>query len=248
MNLHQLQLEMLENIYTGSLNQKQAIYSNNTKIALANHLQTIYIVCHKMVGTFFFKKACLDYIQQHYLTEYDLTFYGEFFSENLTNIIDHKLPKNYIKNEGLNCLPDLAKWEWAIHQALCGPNYLNLFNHADVLTDANFKNRQVVFPPGCALLKSSYPLEKIWRAHQTNEINQRDFILNIECGEYYWWIGLVESELLIQPLSKSAWLFLNEVKNKGLMPVLEQASETNQYATLIDILVDLLRKGQLILL
>ncbi len=239
---------MLENIYTGSVNQKQSIYSNHTKTTLANHLQNIYIVCHKMVGASFFKKACLEYIEKYYLTEYDLTFYGEFFSEHLADIIKYKLSKNEIKKESLNCLPDLAKWEWAIHQTLCGPNYFNALNHADILLETNFKNKNIAFPSGCTIIQSIYPLEKIWCAHQSDEINQKEYVLNIEYGEYYWWLGLVEGKLLIHSLTKLTWLFLNEVKNKGLMPVLEQASETNQYFNLIDILVDLLRKGQLILL
>lgn len=246
--LYDIQLEMLENIYSGSLNQKQAIYSSHTQVTLSSHLETVYTTCFKMVGLSFFKKACLEYIQQYYLTEYDLTFYGEFFSGHLADIIAYKLPITCNKNEGLNCLSDLAKWEWAIHKALCGPNYFNLFNHADELSELDFKNKNIVLPEGCTLIQSSYPLEKIWHVHQSNEINQNEYMLNIECGEYYWWIGLVESKLLIHSLSKSAWLFLNEVKSKGLMPILEQASEINQRLNLTNNLVSSLRDGRLILL
>jgi hypothetical protein len=245
--LHHIQLEMLESIYTGSLNQEKAIYSSHTKAALTSHLEAIYITCFKMVGPSFFKKACLEYIQQYYLTEYDLTFYGEFFSQHLKDILEHKLPENYIKKSSLKCLPDLARWEWAIHKALCGPNYFNLFNHVDELLDLDLKNKNVVLSKGCTLIQSSYPLEKIWDVHQSNKINQNEYVLNIEYGEYYWWIGLVESELLIQPISKSSWFFLDEVKNKGLMPVLEQALETNQDFTFMENLVNSLMKGQLIL-
>lgn len=239
---------MLEHIYTGSLNQQQAIYHTHTNVTLANHLESVYITCNKMVGVSFFKKACLEYIRQYCLTEYDLTFYGEFFSTHLANIIEHKLPKTYIKNEGLNCLPDVAKWEWAIHRALCGPNNFNVFNHVDFLSDLDFKNKQVVFPEGCTIIKSDYPLEKIWRAHQTKAINQKEYVLNIQCGEYYWWIGLVENDLLIQPLSKSTWFFLHEVKCKGLSVVLENTAIADHTINFSNELVESLRKGRLILL
>ena len=88
-----MQLEMLEHIYAGNLKSKQAIYCSHTKATLTSHLEAVYATCYKMVGSSFFKKACLEYIQHYYLTEYDLTFYGEFFSEHLTDIIEHKLPE-----------------------------------------------------------------------------------------------------------------------------------------------------------
>ena len=123
-----------------------------------------------------------------------------------------------------------------------------MFNHAKVLSNLDFKSKNIVLPEGCTIIESVYPLEKIWRAHQSNEINQNEYVLNIECGEYYWWIGLVENELLVQPLSKSAWFFLNEVKNKGLCATLEQLLAVNHHINPTQDLVDLLRKGQLILL
>lgn len=245
--LHHIQLEILESIYKSSLDKKKAIYSSHTKAALTNHLEEIYITCFKMVGPSFFKKACLEYIQQYYLTEYDLTFYGEFFSAHLKDILEHKLPESYIKKSSLKCLPDLARWEWAIHKALCGPNYFNLFNHADELLDLDLKNKNIILPKGCTLIQSCYPLEKIWDVHQSNKINQNEYVLNIECEEYYWWVGLVESKLVIQSLSKPSWFFLDEVKNKGLMPVIEEALETNQHDSFIKNLVNSLREGQLIL-
>lgn len=250
MNLLQIQLNMLQNIYSDSLKASHNIYTNNTKMALSHHLETVYPVCYQWVGEQFFKKACFEYIQQYYLTEYDLTFYGAFFSDFLDNIIQHKLDKNAKKKEALACLPDLAKWEWAIHQAQCGPNYVNLFLEADKLKNLNlnFDEQDIIFPKGSTLLESNYPIEKIWQGHHTNQIQQTEIELNRVSEKYYWWIGLSNNHLLKQSLSQATFLFLNEIRGRGILAAIDWVAEIGLEIDVVEDLVSSLQKGRLILL
>ena len=91
-------------------------------------------------------------------------------------------------------------------------------------------------------------IEKIWQAHQSNEINNPHYELTIEMGEYYWWIGLVDSQLLKQRISHSTFLLLSDIKNKGILPALEGVAEKGLEVNATTDLVISLQKGRLILL
>lgn len=248
MNLLQIQLNMLENIYTDKLSDKKKIYSTNTKIALSAHLEMIYPVCQQWVGESFFKKACFDYIQKYPLSHYDLTFYGTLFSAYLKDLVENKLPKNADKNNILDCLPDLVKWEWALHFAQCGPNHINRFREPIDRAEIDFEKVEIGLPNGCSLIYSTYPIEKLWLVHESKEINHPDFDLKLNQGEYYWWIGLVDGQLLKQSISQSTFLLLNEIRHRGILAAIDRVTEITLEINVIDNLVNSLKEGRLILL
>ena len=241
MSLHELQVSMLAQIYSRRFQSAQNIYIHNTYIALSTHLQSIYTVCHQMVGPVFFKKACYDYIQENRLKTYDITFYGEGFSHFLAYILENKLPGSIDKNSVLKGLPDLAQWEWAIHFAQCGLNHINHIGSKAV------DKKNMLFPSGSSLVHSYFPLEEIWAVHKNKKIDQEGFMLKLNLEPKYWYIGLLDGELSIQNMTASEFVLLANIKNKGSDATIAHEIKSRQYLDIVKDLAESLRQGRLIL-
>jgi hypothetical protein len=237
MNLLDFQNNIIDDIYAKKSSVMPEIYALNTKTALKNQLESVYPVCQKIVGNKFFYKACDEYIHKNCLKSYDLTFYGQTFSEHLNKII---LNLELSIRDKIKYLPDLAKWEWGIHFAQCGPNNHNFFKYPEDLLNINLDDKEIISPKNSTLIYSNYGIEAIWQAHESDWIKNQDFELQINLGAYYWFIGLVNNQLEIQTLTQSEFQILTKIKSVGI-------SECHMEPDLNNNLVDSLHKGRLIL-
>lgn len=107
-----------------------------------------YPVVRAIVGAEFFELLARDYAQAAPSTSGDLHEYGA----QLAAFLD-----GYVQTRDLPYLPDVARLEWCVHLA---------YYAADAPPFDLARPTQARLAPGCALLESAWPLQRIWEAHQ----------------------------------------------------------------------------------
>lgn len=151
--------ELLDHIDGQGLtpSQRLQIYRNNCLISLTEALKATYPVLHRLVGDGFFRTTAVAFIQAHPPQEPRLCAYGAAFAAFL---------ERYPPASALVYLPDVARLEWAFNSAWHAPD-------APALTPADMAQAaEAMTPlqlhPACRLLASPWPIEKIWRANQSD--------------------------------------------------------------------------------
>ena len=138
-----------------------AIYRNNVVGNLSNTLTSIYPVCCQLVGEKFFNATALKFINQFPCLSPDLGDYGEEFPDFLANFEPVK---------DLPYLSDVALLEWYWHRVFCGENTTVLdFQALGEIPQEKWGELIFYLPKNSVLLKSVYPIHRIW------EINQPDY-------------------------------------------------------------------------
>lgn len=138
-----------------------AIYRHHIAATLTEALRSVYPVVCRLVDERFFAYAANCFVRRHPPSGPCLVEYGAAFPDFLAE---------FEPCQHLAYLPDVARLEWAIHTA----------HHADVvvplaptsLADVDASSvHDIVFrlDPSLALVASRWPIEAIWRAHQTPE-------------------------------------------------------------------------------
>jgi Putative DNA-binding domain len=64
------------------------------------------------------------------------------------------------------CLPDVARLEWAVHQAHCAADVPASTQGLETLAQQHPRQVQLVFASGSCLISSAHPVVSIWQAHQ----------------------------------------------------------------------------------
>lgn len=111
-------------------------------------LGSAYPVVRAIVGAEFFERLARDYSQVSPSTSGDLHDYGA----QLARFLD-----GYAHTRDLPYLPDVARLEWLAHLA---------YYAADAPPFDLSRPTEARLAPGCALLESAWPLQRIWEAHQ----------------------------------------------------------------------------------
>ncbi|MFA5240755.1 MAG: DNA-binding domain-containing protein [Sulfuricella sp.] len=170
--LRQLQLDFTQAIFgemsTGLANSIQGdglgagprleIYRNNVFTNLREALRAVYPVIDRLVGEAFFNYAADAFIHTHASASGDVEDYGVQFDVFLAN---------FPAAQGLAYLPDVARLEWACHQAFYAADQasLSIKGLADIPPE-QFKQLRFRMNPASALLASGYPVQRIWEVNQ----------------------------------------------------------------------------------
>lgn len=138
--------------------QRLQIYRNNCLISLTEALKATFPVTRRLVGDGFFRTAAAAFISDHPPREPRLAAYGATFADFI---------KHYPPAASLAYLPDMARLEWALNRAWHAPD-------TPALTPADLAQAAEAMPvlhlhPACGLLVSPWPIEKIWRVHQSDD-------------------------------------------------------------------------------
>ena len=139
---------------TGRLN----IYQNHFRITLIEALAATFPVVKRLVGDAFFAFAVRRFIAGEPPREPRLFAYGGGFPAFLA-----ALPQA----SGLVYLGDVARLEWALNAAFFADDAVPLAA-ADLTTLPASTLADCRFPlhPACALIRSDYPIDRIWRTNQ----------------------------------------------------------------------------------
>src|SRR5450830_85573 len=141
--------------------QRFALYRGNLSATWRRTLGHAYPVVLALVGTDFFGGLARAYGRQYPSDSADLKQFGARFADFLSS---------FPPAAELPYLPDMARLEWAVHQAhyaadaqALAPESLAAL-HPDMLEAQRF-----ALHPACALLASNWQVAPLWQAHQEGD-------------------------------------------------------------------------------
>jgi hypothetical protein len=135
-----------------------AIHANHFRVTLIEALANTFPVVRRLVGGDFFAAAARAFIQEFPPTGPCLFEYGGAFPRFLD-----RLP-------GVRPMPwlrDVAALEWAIAEAWHAGDAEPASEEALQRLITGEASRAVALHPSCRLLRSPFPVDRIWQAHQT---------------------------------------------------------------------------------
>lgn len=138
--------------------QHLQIYRNNVFESLSAALKAVYPVIERLVGEGFFRFAADGYIHLHPPHSGNLHDFGMHYADFLAG---------FTPAAGLPYLPDVARLEWAWHEAFHAADAVpfDARRLAEVPVERQ-GNLRFVLHPSVRLLDSIYPVLSIWRANQ----------------------------------------------------------------------------------
>lgn len=137
------------------------VYRNNVRTTLTAALGDIHPVVHRLVGEEFFGYAAAQYLRAHPPASGNLHDFGDRFAAFLAS---------FAPAAGLVYLADVARLEWAWHEAFHAPESRALALEALAgIAPADYPRLRFGLHPSARLLTSPYPVVRIW------QVNQPDF-------------------------------------------------------------------------
>lgn len=142
----------------GNAQARFGIYRNNTFISLTEALKAIYPVVVRLVDARFFGYLAHEFIKAKPPREARLAVYGRDFA---------KFIARFPACQGLPYLPDVARLEWAVNQAVCSGERLALGASALACVPGPFiAESHLVLQPSVRFAVSRWPVLDIWRTNQ----------------------------------------------------------------------------------
>jgi hypothetical protein len=140
---------------------RMAVYRHTIFANYRNALGATYRVVRELTGPSFFNAAVDAFVLTHPSTGGDLNVYGDAFAAFLAA---------YPHAAQLPYLPDVARLEWAMDEAhraadATGDAQRMLAALAAIPAD-EVALQGFGLDPSCRLLRSAYPVLRIWQAHQ----------------------------------------------------------------------------------
>lgn len=133
-----------------------AIYRNTANSTLLTALRLTYPAVQALVGAEFFEGAARLFIEQCPPSSALLDSYGELFPEFLA-----RMPEAV----SLVYLPDTARLEWAVNEALHAPDAKPLdLRRLEQLNVADMQAVRFLPSPAARVLESPFPVDAIWHA------------------------------------------------------------------------------------
>ena len=197
------------NALNSTVENRLAIYRNNTFSNLINTLRAVYPIVEKIVGAVFFKHAAKEFSKKHFSLSGDLNDYGEGFAEFL---------KEYEPAKDLPYLADTAHMEWALEKAYYAPEcaVLSVESLGTIAPD-DYENLRFILSPAVSLLYSPYPLKKIWEVHQRDY--EGDGHVDLDEGEVHLLITRRNVSSVIEALTKAEFTLLKHLSDDGTFTV-----------------------------
>jgi hypothetical protein len=138
--------------------QHMQIYRNNVVASLTAALAAVYPVVQRLVGEGFFRYGAHEYLRTHRPHSGNLHDFGDAFAAFLAQ---------FTPAAGLPYLPDVARLEWAYHEAFhaADAEALDLAALAAVASD-DYERLRFDLHPSARLIASPYPVLRIWEVNQ----------------------------------------------------------------------------------
>lgn len=166
------------------------VYRNNYRGNLRGALVLVYPVIEQIVGEAFFGMMSRKYIESHPSLSGNLHDYGEGLSAFL---------EAFPPAQSLEYLPDLAKLEWACHQAYFARDveFMDIALLAEISPE-DHPHIRFSINPFCKVVRSPFPIADIWNAHQSD----KNFFVNLDTGAQNAFVIRRNNEVLVQTLSE----------------------------------------------
>ena len=134
------------------------VYRHNTFANLTDALAAVYPVVRRLVGEPFFEQSADGFIRRHPPRSGNLHDFGATFADFLTA---------FPGADNLAYLPDVARLEWACHQAFHAAEAAPLALDAlGAVPPDSYGALVFQLHPSSRLLASAYPMLRIWQVNQ----------------------------------------------------------------------------------
>lgn len=213
------------------------IYRNTIRWTLTRALRLSYPAVHKLVGTEFFEGVAEQFSLRHWPQSACLDDFGADFGQFLDT---------FGPARGLTYLPDVARLEWAVHQALHAPRAREL-SLERLLQLKNDQRPAVRFSahPSLRLVAVDTPADTIWRAILEQD---ESALVGIEVTRAPRYL-LVQRDpnggAEVLALAQGEWKFLQALSfGVALEPALQEFHDTSPGADLDHVLARHLAAGR----
>lgn len=177
------------------------VYRNNIHTSLSGALQAVYPVVTQLVGTGFFAYAADSYLRRHPSRSGNLHDFGREFADFLST---------FPAAMKLAYLPQVAQLEWAWHCAFHGADHAPLAP-ATLSTVPTELYGAIVFTlhPTARLVKSDYPVLRLWQMHQAN--GDQDQQVDLAAGGDRLLVIRPQQMVEIVPLGRGEYILLHSL-------------------------------------
>ncbi|MFM9835841.1 MAG: DUF2063 domain-containing protein [Methylophilaceae bacterium] len=150
------------------------IYRHNVFHNYREALRATYPVVARLVGEQFFKFAADQYIRAYPSKSGDLNSYGADFVQFL---------ETFSQAQSLPYLADVARLEWLVEEVFHAAEHapLDIATFTRVAPD-QYGDLKFQLHPACRLIKSKFPLAKIWQVNQPDWNDVVGVDLDISAG------------------------------------------------------------------
>lgn len=194
---HGLQRHLIDNAIPATT--RIEVYRNNWQETFRKTLTRSYSVVERLVGADCFRMLARKYATLYPSSSGDLQDFGTAFAELLR---DEYAGGDYAY------LPDVARLEWAIEEALIRPRSTDLDAAAVArlaeLTPGDFEFLRVSVQASLQLIRSRFPVLAIWRANQPG----RDETVDLSGGPDYLAVRRVGDEAEIRRIDENSYELL----------------------------------------
>lgn len=187
------------------------IYRGSVLECKASALRETYPLVEALVGEDFFTGMAYAYVSENPSRSPDLGEYGA----SLPSFIQHFKPA-----AGLSYLPDMARLDWAIHQAYRAKNEAEM-DFAALSAVPEDQQGALIFqlPASATLLAACFPVYTIWQAvHGGQHTEAMD--LNQAQRVIVWRAGFEQHVALLTDLQ---WRFLQQVQAQKTLGEIAEA-------------------------
>ncbi|MCK4587165.1 MAG: putative DNA-binding domain-containing protein [Gammaproteobacteria bacterium] len=181
--------------------RRLGIYQNGVAIGYRDALGGVFEVVKKLVGDDFFAHVAESYVRVHSSTSGNVHDFGESFPEYL---------ETFLGLETLPYLSGVARLEWAYHAAFHSPvgEMLNI-NKLSRVSESQYEQLTLFLSPACYLLRSNYPVLRIWQVNQ--EDYEGDEVVDLEEGGVALAIVREGKQIAFHSLSPGAFAMLKAI-------------------------------------
>ncbi len=188
--------ELVDGRFPGQ--RRLQVYRNNVFASLTAALSAVYPVVTRLVGEGFFGYAADSYLRQYPAVSGNLHDVGHAFADFL---------QRFPAAATLPYLADVARLEWAWHQAFHGAEHAPL----DPLTLAavaaeRHSDLRFYLHPTAHLVASDYPILRIWQANQADDAG--DGQVDLAAGSEQVIVLRPHMTVEILPLSRGEYTLL----------------------------------------
>lgn len=198
--LHEAEGDASEQILDAGIAPRQRlnIYRNTFLSTLSKALRLSFPAVQRLVGPDFFEAAAQTFARGHPPRCADLNRYGEGFPDFLQHLESAA---------ALDYLPDVARLDWAVNRALHATDASALELARLEAIDPHEQDRVCFVPhPSISMLKSSFPVDTIWRAvlHQDDPAMAA---IDLKEGPAFLLVERVHDQVEVRRLDAAAWCF-----------------------------------------
>jgi len=162
--LRELQSRFVDALFAGAdvsyvdIPDRVEIYRNNLREGFIKALAIGFPGIERLVGTEYFRRLALDFLAAYPSRAGNLDHIGESFAPFLAE---------RFANSGYAYFADVAALEWAHQQALVAADARPITLDAlRVVNPADYEHLRFDLHPASALVRSAFPIIRIWRANQ----------------------------------------------------------------------------------